>query len=266
MARVSTGGPFPAIRPDETDFFTFDFSRKLGSTGNITAATWTCVLASYSPSNVTDNDPQSHIDPQSIPPAAPNNPQINKVAALCGGFVDNAAYTITVQVEVDDGRILALSGDVKCALGTPAAADETFSVEEFRADYPAFADAARFTDEEVQYWINQACAPPNSTPAINKYRWGQFYNLGLHLWVAHNLAVQDMMAQRAGLPGMGGPTYISTPLTGSGVPASKSVDGVSLSYDNQIGQERDAGWWGSTPWGNQFLYYLRMAGSAPIQL
>jgi hypothetical protein len=264
MARVSTGGPFPAIRPDETDFFTFDFSRKLGSSGNITAATWVCTLASYSPPGIVDPDPNSHVTPQDIP-APP--PQINKVAALCGGFVEGAAYTLTVQVEIDDGRVLALSGDVKCVLGTTTAeADETFSVEEFRSNYPAFADATRFTDAEVQYWIDQACSPPNSTPAINKYRWGQFYQLGLQLWVAHNLAVQDMMAQRAGLPGMGGPSYVTSPMTGSGVPASKSVDGVSISYDNQIGLEHDAGWWGSTPWGNQFLYYLRMAGSAPIQL
>jgi hypothetical protein len=268
MARVSTGGPFPAIRPDETDFFTFDFSRKLGATGNIVSAEWTCVISPSSPPAVTDPDPQGHVTPQPIasapvPPAT--GPQVNKIAALCGGFIAEVVYTLTAVATVDDERVLALSGDIKCATGV-SPADEAFTVEQFRADYPAFGDASRFTDEEVQYWIDQACSPPNSTPAINKYRWGQFYDLGLHLWVAHNLAVQDMMNQRAGLPGMGGPTYISTPLTGSGVPASKSVDGVSLSYDNQIGLEKDAGWWGSTPWGNQFLYYLRMAGAAPIQL
>jgi hypothetical protein len=262
MARVSTGGPFPAIRPDETDFFTFDFGRKLGSVGNIIVATWTCAFSPSSPPTVSDDDPNSHVDPQDIPPPPP---QINRVAALCGGFTINGVYTLNVVVEVDDGRVLALSGDVKCATGI-SPADEIFTVEEFRADYPAFGDASRFTDEEVQYWINAACAPPNSTPALNQYRWGQFYQLGLHLWVAHNLAVQDMLSQRAGLPGMPGATYMSTPLTGSGVASSKSVDGVSVSYDNQIGMEHDAGWWGLTPWGNQFLYYLRMAGAAPIQL
>ena len=263
MARVSTGGPFPAIRPDETDFFTFDFSKKLGSTGNITEAAWTCVLSADSPPSITDPDPSSHVEPQSIPSPPP---QINKVTALCGGFVDGAIYTLGVSVTIDDGRVLVLDGKVKVSKGSVDGTAEAFTVEEFRADYPAFADAGRFTDEEVQYWIDQACSPPNSTPAINQYRWGQFYQLGLHLWVAHNLAVQDMMAQRAGMPGMGGPTYMSMPLTGSGVAASKSVDGVSLSYDNMIGMEKDAGWWGLTPWGNQFLYYLRMAGAAPIQL
>ena len=269
MARVSTGGPFPAIRPDETDFFTFDFSKKLGPTGNITEATWVCTLSPSSPPTVTDEFPDTHVDPQDVAPAPvppATTPQVNKVAALCGGFVDGAIYTLSVTVTVDDGRVLVLDGDVKISRGSVDGLAECFTVEEFRADYPAFADANRFTDEEVQYWIDTACSPPNSTPAINKWRWGQFYSLGLHLFVAHNLAVQDMMAQRAGLPGMGGPVYTTTPLVGSGVPASKSVDGVSVSYDNQIGMERDAGWWGSTPWGNQFLYYLRMAGSAPIQL
>src|SRR5215471_6717714 len=161
MPRVSTGGPFPAIRPDETDFFTFDFSKRLGTSGNIKTATWTCALAADSPPTVTDDFPQNHVEPQTVPTPPP---QINKVSALCGGFTDGAIYTLSVSVTIDDGRILVLDASVKVTLGETKAT--CFTVEEFRTDYPAFADAARFTDEEVQYWINTACAPPNSTPAI----------------------------------------------------------------------------------------------------
>src|SRR5215471_8070661 len=110
MARVSTGGPFPAIRPDETDFFNFDFTRKIGAFGSITEATWSCALSPSSPTGIGDPDPNSHVDPQPVPPSPP---QITKVAALCGGFIDGAVYTLSVQVTIDDGRILALSGDVK---------------------------------------------------------------------------------------------------------------------------------------------------------
>jgi|SRR5215471_12385043 len=263
MPRVSTGGPFPAIRPDETDFFTFDFTRKIGSSGSIQTAVWTCIVAPDAPLAINDDLPQNRIiSEQPLAPVPPSQ-QILKTTALCGGFYDQLIYTLSVTVTINDGRVLALSGNVKGTYGT-SPADEFLTVEKFRSDYPAFADATRFPDDEVQYWINIAVAPPNSTPAINKYRWGQFFGLGIELFVAHNLAVEDMMVSRAGPPGSG--VGGGAPLVGSGVPASKSVNGVSLSYDNQIGMERDAGWWGQTPWGNQFLYYLRLAGSAPIQL
>lgn len=248
---------FGPIKPAPvSDFFVFDFTAQIGPMqGTITEAMW-MVTVDYS-SPVQDPNPTSRI-------LAPPTFSSNKTSALLGNMIDGVYYVVEAQVTLSDSRVLTDMASLQCT--AVEAADAVLTVGQFRAAFPAFADPARFTNEEVQWWINQACAPPNSTPAINKYRWGQFYELGLNLFVAHNLAVQDMMNQRAGLPGMGGSSYISTPLTGSGVASSKSVDGVSLSYDNQIGMEHDAGWWGSTTWGNQFLYYLRMAGSAPIQL
>src|SRR5215471_7162046 len=262
MARVSTGGPFPAIRPDESDFFTFDFTKKIGPTGSITGAVWSCVLATESPPDVVDTDPQSHVLTPKPPTPVPPSTRATTVTALCGNFVQNAVYTLSVVATIDDGRTLVIDGNVKSFLTAPS--DILLTVDGFREDYPAFADAGRFPDEEIQHWIDIACAPPNSTPAVNKYRWGQFYQLGLELFVAHNLAIQDMMVQRAGPPGSGatpGGYYGYTPIVGTGVVASKSVNGVSLSYDNQIGMEQNAGWWGQTPWGNQYLYYLRLAGT-----
>jgi hypothetical protein len=248
---------FGPIKPDPaSDFFVFDFTAQIGPAGGvITAAAWSVTVDPSSP--VPDPNPTSRI-------LQPPTYSSNKTSALLGQMIDGAQYVVSAEVTLDDTRVLSDSATLACT--SKEAADAVLTVGGFRITFPAFADSARFTDAEIQYWIDQACSPPNSTPAINKDRWGQFYELGLSLWVAHNLAVQDMLAQRAGMPGMGGSMYISTPLTGSGVASSKSVDGVSISYDNQIGMEHDAGWWGSTPWGNQFLYYLRMAGSAPIQL
>lgn len=249
---------FGPIKPAPvSDFFVFDFTAQIGPAGGtIASATWS-ISVDYS-SAVQDPNPTSRIL------AAPTFSS-NKTSALLGNMIDGVLYDVTAQVTLSDTRVLTDAATLLCT--SAEAADAVISVGQFRINFPAFTDTKRFTDAEVQYWINQAYSPPNSTPAINQYRWGQFYELGLQLWVAHNLAVQDMMYQRAGMPGMGpGGTYVSMPLTGSGVASSKSVDGVSLSYDNQIGMEHDAGWWGSTPWGNQFLYYLRMAGSAPIQL
>jgi len=264
MSFTSTGGPFGAIRPDEQDFFTFDFTARIGATGTIEQIEWSCAVSLLSPPTITDPDPQGHIiEVQPPPPTTP----VTTTTALCGGFMDGATYTLTAKVTLDDQRVLVLNGDVEGQLTNPA--DATLTVDQFRDDFPAFADANRFPDEEVQYWIDQAVSPPNISPAIDPVRWGQFYDLGLRLWVAHNLAVEDMMVQRAGPPGEGsgpGGRYGYSPLVGSGVAASKSVNGVSISYDNAFGQTENAGWWGLTPWGNQYLYYLRLAGSAPIHL
>jgi len=262
MAYLSTGGSFGAIKPTERDFFTFDFTKRIGKTGNIATVAWDCIVSPLSPVAITDDLPQNHI--LEVLALAATGTQITQTTALCGDFMDQHIYTLSATATLDDGRVLSLSGDIECQTVSPA--DQYLTVEQFRDDFPAFADADHFPDEEIQFWINQAIAPPNMSPAINQCRWGQFYQLGLELWVAHNLAVQDMMIQRAGVPGSGGGPGTYSTFVGSGVPASKSVNGVSISYDNQIGMEKDAGWWGSTPWGNQFLYYLRLAGAAPIHL
>jgi hypothetical protein len=250
---------FGPIKPAPvSDFFVFDFTAQIGSAGGTIATALWSVAVDFS-------SPESDPNPTSRILAAPTFSS-NKTSALLGNMIDGVIYDITSQVTLSDSRVLTDAATLLCT--SVVTGDAPLTVGQFRINFPAFKDTVRFTDEEVQYWIDQAYSPPNSTAAINQYRWGQFYQLGLQLWVAHNLAVQDMMYQRAGMPGMGGGStgFISMPLTGSGVASSKSVDGVSLSYDNQIGMEKDAGWWGSTPWGNQFLYYLRMAGSAPIQL
>jgi hypothetical protein len=251
---------FNPIKPDPaSDFFVFDFTAQIGSIGGtITAAVWTVTVDASS--TVIDPDPASRI-------LAPPTFSSNKTSALLGQMIDGVIYDVSADVTLSDTRVLTDAATLLCSSTEPN--DVYLTVGQFRIDYPAFGDTARFPDATVQYWIDQACSPPNMSYAINQCRWGQFFTLGLNLFVAHNLAVADMMVQRAGPPGMGtgpGGAYGFAPLVGSGVAASKSVGGVSLSYDNSLGMEANAGWWGLTPWGNQYLYYLRLAGAAPIHM
>lgn len=252
---------FGPIKPDPaTDFFVFDFTAQIGPVvTTITDAGWSLSVDASSP--VNDPDPMSRL-------LQPPTYSSNKTSALLGQMIDGVIYDIAVDVLLADGRTLTDAATLLCSSQPPN--DVYLTVGQFRIDYPAFADTNRFTDAEIQFYIDIACAPPNMSYAINQHRWGQFFYLGLNLFVAHNLAVADMMQQRAGSPGglAGGPGYsvTYTPLVGSGVATSKSVNGVSVSYDQSIGMEKDAGWWGLTPWGNQFLYYLRLAGAAPIHL
>src|ERR1700748_2582080 len=102
------------------------------------------------------------------------------------------------------------------------------TVDQFRAEFPAFSDPVLYPDESIEFWLNQIV----EYPPIDEHRWGQFYNLGLRLWVAHNLMYMSYAAKRA-----------ASGQIGSGLATSKSVNGVSVVYDNTFGQEQNAGWY-----------------------
>jgi hypothetical protein len=311
LTRIATvDGSFPAIRPDETDYFAFDFSTDIGVAANFTgsitddtltvAATssgtlqvghlivsplvtpgtritvfdtgqggsgtyiidppqtvgstqmmavadisevvWTSAVLQYS--RVIDPTPEARL--LSDPTIARN-----MTSVLVGTMIDGVSYLLTATATLSDKRVLVSSADVQCVLVlTPE--DNILTVAEFRVIFPAFANAAIFSDATVAYWINQAV----TLPIINAERWGQFYSFGIGLFVAHILTLGN--AQRNFMSSGGG--------LGSGVPASKSVNGVSISYDTQLGQEANAGWYGLTTYGSMFLRYLRMAGAGPMQI
>lgn len=234
---------FNPIRPGDIDRFAYDFTAEIGDTGAITAAAWTC--------DVSPNSPLADLDAATRIQSAPSFDD-HKTSVLAGTMLDGVTYTLTATVNIDDGRVLSFSGDVVCTLRV-SPEDEVLSVSQFRAEFPTFADATVYSDEQVAFWVNQAV---NFSP-IDQTRWGQYYEIGLRLFVAHNLALEQM-AQIQGSRG-GAPV-------GAGVPSSKSVGPVSVSYDVEFGTETDAGSYSLTTWGNRFLRLLRMAGSGPIQL
>ena len=305
MTRLSEGS-FAPIRPDETDFFAFDFSKEIGVaasfigsitndtltvsvitngvlqvehlilassvlpgtriigydsasggtgtykvdlvqsvasgpmsvTADITEVVWTCTVFQYS--RVPDPTPEARML---------SDPSIsaNVTSILIGTMIDGVAYILTATATLSDGRVLVSTADVLCVL-TLTPGDEVLTVPEFRTIMPAFSDEAKYNDATSAYWINQA----TTMPVIDPIRWGQFYNMGIGLWVAHILTMGNAQRNMSGY--------------GSGVPASKSVNGVSISYDTTLGQEANAGFYGLTPYGNMFLHYLRMAGAGPIQV
>lgn len=93
---------------------------------------------------------------------------------------------------------------------------------------------------------------------LNADRWGDALDMGVSLYVAHNLALQ-MTAARAGANG-------AAPGASSGPVASKSVDKVSVSYDTGAATLTDAGAWNLTTYGVRFLQLARMFGAGGIQL
>jgi hypothetical protein len=230
---------FSSMRPaPDRDNFAFDFTKEIGGKGTLAAIAWEI----ESSSDTLDPTPEDRIITQPIFDAY-------KTSALCGDMVEGVTYTFTVRGDVDDGRIITLWANVKCTTGDPAT-DPIMTVEQFRTEFPPFANTTLYTDESIEFWLRQVTV----YPPIDAHRWGQFYNLGLRLWVAHNLMYMSYANSRA-----------ATGQVGSGIATSKSVNGVSVGYDLNFGQEMNAGWYGTTPYGNQFLYYLRLAGMGPIQ-
>jgi hypothetical protein len=86
--------------------------------------------------------------------------------------------------------------------------------------------------------------------------WGDRYQLGMALWTAHELTKfgPNGLASVAGQPGIG-------------IPQSKSVDSVSVSYDTTVGSEGEAaGQYNTTIYGRQFWSMMKLLPIGPIQV
>lgn len=236
---------FDSIKPGEVEQFSFDFTNRIGATGAIVSVVWACDNSSVT--GITDPTPAARLI---------GTPSFDNhiTTSLAGNMLNHVIYMLSATVTIDDGRVIILSGDVECTDAVDVPADPNLTIEKFREQYPAFANPNDYPDSQVGLYIDLANDTANSP--IDPVRWGQFFNLGLRLWVAHNLAVQRQIGLRS----------TSGIAPGGGVLTSKSVGPVSLGYDLQFGMERDAGWYALSPYGNEFLRYLRLAGSAPIQL
>lgn len=123
---------------------------------------------------------------------------------------------------------------------------------QFRATYPEFADPTRFGASTIGMQIAFAGL------RLNVDRWADMLDMGTGLFVAHHMALADRA--RATAAAGGAPGIVN------GVVSSKTVDKVSVSYDVATVSLLDAGHWGMTVYGIQFLQLSRMVGAGGIQL
>lgn len=125
-------------------------------------------------------------------------------------------------------------------------------IADFRTQFPEFGDSSVYPDAQITFWASIA------EQMVVQTIWGDMYEFGVKLYVAHEmtLAVQNFKASSIG--GMPGTT--------GGVPASKSVGGVSVSYDSANTSEKDAGFWNLTNYGKQFYRLVKIFGAGCVQL
>ena len=127
----------------------------------------------------------------------------------------------------------------------------TVSVAQFREDLPAFQDSSKWDDESIQMYLDLAQA------VLDPMRWLDYLNLGIELFTAHNLVLDqesNVVAARGGIPGA----------SNVGIISSKSVGPGSVSYDTTSGAETDAGMWNLTVYGRRFIRFARYAGAGPV--
>lgn len=125
--------------------------------------------------------------------------------------------------------------------------------EQFRLDFPQFADETKFPSPMIQARLALADA------LLSESRFGEdIFPYVVGLYVAHYLYLNaaDMRGVTAGAAGG----------ANNGVQTSKSVDKVSVSYDAGATLDPNAGFWNNSRYGSEFWEYLMLFGAGAIQL
>lgn len=117
----------------------------------------------------------------------------------------------------------------------------------FREQFPELSGA---TDAQIAFWLDLAAK------RLNAKVWADLHETGCLLFAAHNLA-------RLGVTAESGGAYDGEAIDAQGsLVASKSVEKVSISYDNGTGSIAEAGEWNSTRYGRQFYELMMIVGVA----
>ena len=123
---------------------------------------------------------------------------------------------------------------------------------QFRDDFPAFADRARFSDNAISMYLTLA------SKLCDQHRFQDAFTMAQELYAAHHLAldaIDERSAAKGGIPGQD-----------VGIVTAKSVGSLSKSMDASASLETDAGFWNQTTYGRRFIRLARMAGTGGVQV
>lgn len=126
----------------------------------------------------------------------------------------------------------------------------TVTAASFRGAFPAFASMTTYPDTVINFWIRFALQ------FINAQRWGQSLDLGVMLFVAHNLSL-EFNAMAAAKKGQN-PGFVTGPVT------SASVDKVSYSRDVSAALDPKNGHWNLSIYGIRYIRLALMMGAGPV--
>ncbi|WP_334613657.1 DUF4054 domain-containing protein [Escherichia coli] len=124
--------------------------------------------------------------------------------------------------------------------------------KQFRTDFPEFSDTARYPDVAVNFYLGQADS------LLSQDRMGDQFVYLAELFTAHYTELRGRALASAAAGGVNS--------AGSNIASSKSVDKVSVSYDNSGTINPDAGFWNKTGYGQEFFWWWSMFGAGGRQL
>lgn len=116
----------------------------------------------------------------------------------------------------------------------------------FRTTFPEFTDVTKYPDAMLTFWMTF------SKNFVDAVKWGDAYDAGLSLVLAHHL-VNAFNNQ-------------SDPGSGSRLSSGESAGDVSISYDTTNMIEEGGGHWNATSYGKQYLRMARFLGGCARQV
>jgi len=123
--------------------------------------------------------------------------------------------------------------------------------QQFRADFPEFVSTQSFPNSMVQFYIAL------SNQMLNVDRFLDSFVYAQELFVAHTCTIEARALKEAsggGIPG----TMVA------GIPTSKSVDKVSVSYDVSSIMDAAAGHWNMSVYGIRLWQLMGLFGAGPV--
>lgn len=127
------------------------------------------------------------------------------------------------------------------------------TASDIRLDYPQFKDIHIYSDRLINKYLALA------TSRLDPLRWTSQLGYGIELFTVHYLTVKGRELKAIRVPGaVGG--EIKGPLT------SRTVDGVSNSWDSSAVAITNGGFWNTTIYGVEFIQLARQIGMGGYQL
>jgi hypothetical protein len=127
----------------------------------------------------------------------------------------------------------------------------TVTSSTLRTAFTEFADTSKYPDATVAWWIARAYR------MLRLEVWGDDLDDGVTLYIAHNLVLSAKNVSGAASGNLGG---VSGPIS------SKSVGGVSASFDTHAVTIEGAADYNLTTYGVQFYRMMMMYGAGGLQL
>lgn len=128
----------------------------------------------------------------------------------------------------------------------------TITPDQFRANFPEFANAITYPDTMISFWLTVAYKQCRAVV------WQDELDLGVQLFTAHNCVLEAQAIKQA--------QSGQAPGSNVGPANAKAVDKVSVSYDTTAGTVPGWGNWNLTNFGTRFKYYVDMFGAGGIQV